>query len=174
MTEEMQSASTEKDIAEKQAPVYHRPDLKKVAGLLLIFVVLVVGGFALAQYVADNRPAGEKIVLTVDDLVISMNEEGPQTTTDTYKGQYVELTGTLAGLDSQGNYVRLTPLNDLDIKTKVCGRISEEQFAYVQTLNKGDTLTVTGTITNVGHILGIFLDVEDIQLCAAPGQMPAA
>lgn len=162
MAEETKAEQTNIAVTEKEAPVYHKPELKKVAGLLLIFVVLMAGVFLLAQHIADNRPVGEKIVLTVDDLVIAMSN-GPNTTEKTYKGQYVELTGTLAALDSQGDYVRLAPLQELDTKTKVCGRINDEQFDYLKTLKAGETVTVTGTITNVGTVLGIFLDVEDIE-----------
>jgi len=162
MAEETKRAQAENSPEQIQAPVYVRPNKIKVFGLLLIFVALVVAGFSLVQHIEDNRPLGEPLVLTVDDLVIAM-DNAPKTAAKTYTDQYVVLTGKFSRLDSQGDYVQLKPLNEMTIKTKVAGRINDEQFDYLKTLEIGDTVTLTGKITNVGTILGIFLTVDEIE-----------
>lgn len=161
MADEIKKVQDENSPKQIQAPVFVPPNKKKLFGLLLAFAVLVVAGYSLAQHIEDNRPVGTPLALTVGDLVTAM-DNGPKTAAETYTDQYVVLTGKYSRLDSKGDYVQLEPLNEMPIKTKVTGRINEEQYAYLKTLEIGDTVTVTGRITNVGTILGIFLTVDEI------------
>ncbi|MBE7044646.1 MAG: hypothetical protein E7397_03885 [Ruminococcaceae bacterium] len=80
-----------------------------------------------------------------------------------YDGQYVELTGKINVIDSDGDYISLVPSNsDFSIISVQCYIKNEEQLNKVLELSKGDTITLRGKIKSVGEILGYSLDIDNI------------
>ena len=81
-----------------------------------------------------------------------------------YKDQYVELTGRLAVIDSDGKYVSIHPLNDKwSIVGVLCSIENEEQKNVIMKMAIGDKVVVRGKITRVGEALGYYLDIDDIE-----------
>lgn len=80
-----------------------------------------------------------------------------------YEGQYMEVTGRLAVIDSDGKYIALYPQNnDFSIIGVQCYIKNEAQRTAVMELSVGDTVTVKGKITGVGEVLGYSLDIDEI------------
>jgi len=101
-------------------------------------------------------------ILTVNELVDALNSNALKAS-NTYKGQYVELTGKLATIDSSGKYFSLGRTDDeLSFTTVLCN-INKEHLAQVENFTDEQEVTVIGTITSVGEILGYSLDVETIK-----------
>jgi hypothetical protein len=83
---------------------------------------------------------------------------------NTYKGKYVEVTGRLGSIDSGGDYFILEPGGDyFTFITSVSCDISEEHLDAVANLKKGQQLTVVGTVTSVGEVMGYDIEVESIK-----------
>ncbi|MEI6579180.1 MAG: hypothetical protein WCN92_06905 [Eubacteriales bacterium] len=102
------------------------------------------------------------IVVTVDNLVDALNENALKAS-NTYKGKYVELTGKLSTIDSSGNYFSLGVLHDeFSFDTVLCN-IKKEHLNTVENFKSGQEVTVIGTITDVGEIMGYSLDIESIK-----------
>lgn len=108
------------------------------------------------------EPPAEPLVLTVDELVDAL-EDNALKASNTYKGQYVEVTGRLSNIDSSGNYFSLDPLNDKFSFVLFQCYISEEHLDTVANFTSGQEVTATGTITEVGEVLGYSFDVETIK-----------
>lgn len=108
------------------------------------------------------EPPAEPLVLTVDELVDAI-EDNALKASNTYKGQYVEVTGRLSNIDSSGNYFSLDPLNDKFSFVLFQCYISEEHLDTVANFTSGQEVTATGTITEVGEVLGYSFDVETIK-----------
>ena len=81
-----------------------------------------------------------------------------------YKDQYVELTGRLAVIDSDGKYISIHPLKDKwTIIGVQCSIENEEQKNAVMQMAIDDTIVVRGKITGVGEIFGYYLDMDSIE-----------
>ncbi len=106
----------------------------------------------------------EPIVVTVTELN-KILETNALKASQTFKDQYVQLTGTLGEIDSSGNYFYIgeyEPMFDyvsLDVKCN----IDEEHIDQLVNYNAKDNITVVGTITYVGEFMGYTLEVESIK-----------
>lgn len=80
-----------------------------------------------------------------------------------YKGQYVELTGKLNAIDSNGKYIDIVSGDDeFEFIGVTCYIKSDEQKAVIMSASTGDTLVVKGKITDVGDVLGYYLNIDEI------------
>ena len=83
---------------------------------------------------------------------------------DKYEEQYIEITGKLSVIDSDGKYISLTDLDDeWDLVEIMCYIESDEQLDEVKELSTGDDVTVGGKVTNVGEIIGYSIDIDYIK-----------
>ena len=82
---------------------------------------------------------------------------------DKYKGQYVELRGTLNVIDSDGKYISIVDSSDAwAILGVQCSIKTDEQKQAVMDFALGDEIIVKGKITNVGEVLGYYLDMTEV------------
>ena len=86
---------------------------------------------------------------------------------DKYKDQYVELTGRLDVIDSNGVYISIVPIEDeFAILGVQCYIKSEDQKSAVMDMSIGDTLVVKGKIKDVGEVMGYSLDIDEMAKAA--------
>ena len=99
---------------------------------------------------------------TVSQLIDDL-EENALIAENTYLNQYVEITGRLSVIDSDGKYISLAPQNDMfTIQDVQCYIKNDEQKAQVANLSKGDVITVKGKIKSIGELMGYSLDIDSI------------
>lgn len=80
----------------------------------------------------------------------------------TYQDQYVELTGRLNVIDSDGDYISIVPQDDqFAILGVQCYLQTEEQRQQVLDMQIDQVITVRGQITSVGEVMGYSLNVDD-------------
>ena len=79
----------------------------------------------------------------------------------TYDGQYVELSGVLSVIDSDGKYIGIAPPDAWGLENVLCYIQNEEQLNAVLEMKKGDFVTLRGKITDVGEVLGYVLDIAE-------------
>ena len=81
-----------------------------------------------------------------------------------YNDQYVELTGKLSNIDSDGKYISMGPSDDRFIIFGVqCYIKNDEQSDKVMDMEKGQSLTLKGKIKSVGEVMGYSLDIDEIE-----------
>lgn len=81
----------------------------------------------------------------------------------TYQDQYVEITGRLSNIDSDGKYISLVAENDeWAILGVQCYLTTDEQKEQVMEMSTDDIVTLRGKIKSVGEVLGYSLDVDSI------------
>ena len=140
--------------------------------LALILIIGIGGGGSEDTGAADNgdtttqTDTPEEVITytpyTVDEMVDEL-EENALRAEEKYQDQYVEITGRLDVIDSDGKYISLYPMNDEWALNGVqCDIMNDEQKAQVIEMNEGDTVTVRGKITTVGEILSYALDIDEI------------
>ena len=162
-------------------PIYKR-------GWFVALCVIVVAAAASSAGTAGNPPAGgtsetevpsvsasvsaavsapveEEIVYTackVDDMM-DLLDNNAMKAESTYNDQYVEVTGRLSVIDSDGKYISLYPIKNEWAFTGVqCFIKKDEQKQQVMEMSMGDRVTVRGKITSVGELLGYQLNIIEI------------
>ena len=110
---------------------------------------------------SSSEAAIEYTAYTVTELSEDLNSNALKAA-DKYKGQYVELTGRLSVIDSNGKYVSIVDSTDEWAITGVqCYIKNDEQKQVVMDMSIGDEIFVKGKITDVGEVLGYFLDMTE-------------
>lgn len=115
----------------------------------------------------DNKESAtetkEYTVYDVSELVDDLKDNAMKAESK-YQGKYVEITGALSVIDSDGKYISLeSSANSYDFIDVQCYIKNKEQKARIMELSKGDTLTVKGKITQVGEVLGYQLNIDEIK-----------
>ena len=102
------------------------------------------------------------IVVSADELISALNDNALNAS-NTYKNRYVEVTGKLSNIDSSGDYFSLEPFYEDSFLDTVMCKIAKEHLNAVSNLTIGQQVTVIGTITDVGEVIGYSLKVETIK-----------
>ena len=104
----------------------------------------------------------EYIKLSKDDLDEEL-EKNAAVARETYINKYVEVTGKLGIIDSELKYISLkSTTKKWDFQSINCTIKNNEQKEIIKTLVKDQEITVKGKITDVGEVLGYYLDITEI------------
>lgn len=110
---------------------------------------------------SSSEAAIEYTAYTVTELSEDLDSNALKAA-DKYKGQYVELTGRLSVIDSNGKYISIVDSTDEWAITGVqCYIKNDEQKQVVMDMSIDDEIVVKGKITDVGEVLGYFLDMTE-------------
>lgn len=144
--------------------------------VVVVIVVIAIAGSAMSGGEKTNTAAStnntnststaqQEITYTaysVSELMNDLNTNA-MNASDKYKDQYVELTGKLNVIDSSGKYISIIPTDDeYAIIGVTCYFQSEDQKNAVKSAAIGDTLVVKGKITDVGEVLGYYLNIDEV------------
>lgn len=111
---------------------------------------------------APAKPAEPAITVSAKELIAAL-EGNALKAKNTYNGKQVIVSGFVGSIDASGDYFALDPEPDALIFTGVQARISDKFGDQVANFEKGQAVTVTGKITDVGEVLGYQLKVETIK-----------
>ena len=130
-------------------------------------VVIIIGVLAIMVSTGgtseENKEDISYTAYTVDQLMNDLNKNAANAS-NVYKDQYVELTGRLAVIDSDGKYISIHPLKDKwTIIGVQCSIENGEQKNAVMQMAIDDTIVVRGKITEVGEVFGYYLDMDSIE-----------
>jgi hypothetical protein len=114
-----------------------------------------------AATTAATEPSITYEKIGVDELYDELDSNALRAETN-YQDKYIEFTGYLSGIDSDGKYFSVAASDGLFADSIHCSFISEEPKKVLMTKNSGDMITVRGKVTTVGEILGFYVDVIEI------------
>lgn len=151
------SAKTCPNCGKKQTSI-----LKIIIILIIVIIIIAAisgGGSSTENEIPDNISYTAVDVDTLDAAL----ESNAAAAKDTYNGQYLEITGRLGTIDSDLQYISLLSTTDeWDLNGIHCTIQNDEQREIIKTLTVGDTIKVKGKITDVGEVLGYYLDITEI------------
>lgn len=141
--------------------------------LLVVLIVLsIIGGLGGADTdtptdtpakVEEKEPEIEYTEYTVDELIKDLNKNAASAK-DKYDGQYVELTGRLSYVDSDGRHFGIKPLETgLWLESVTCYIKNKEQKENIKEHEVEEKIVVKGKILDVGEILGYDIEVNSIE-----------
>ncbi len=81
-----------------------------------------------------------------------------------YHNTYVEISGYINVIDSDGDYISIESNKDKYwLQDVTCYIKNEEQLQLIFNKNIGDQITIQGKITSVGEIMGYSLNIDNIK-----------
>lgn len=159
------------------------PRLKKKGGclkigggiaLVVIFLVVLVnviggGGESASETPGSNSdsgveaaaPAQPEMEVTATQLIDDL-EANALGAANKYEGKVVKITGKFGTVDSSGKYFGIEGNQDFSL-TNIQLDINESQKATVANFSKGQEVTVIGTVTDVGEIMGYDIKAHTIE-----------
>lgn len=162
-------------------PIYKRPWFIVIAVIVVLGVIGSIGGGGnssnsgssstttkteTANTTTQETKAEEVIEYThydVSEMMDDLNGNALKAQ-NKYKGQYIEITGRLNTIDSDGKYISVTRSDDeWAILGVHCTIKTDEQRNQVMDMSMGDTVTIRGKCTDCGEVLGFYLDIEEIE-----------
>lgn len=110
------------------------------------------------EEVKDVEYEAHTVAEMMDDL-----DSNALKASDKYKGKYIEITGKLDNIDASGDYISLVSDKDEFAMTGVlCYIKNSTQTEQVSNMNIGDKVKLRGKCTDVGEVLGYYLDIDQI------------
>lgn len=110
---------------------------------------------------AETSPEITYTPVTVTEMMDVLDSNAMKAS-ETYKGEYLEITGKLNVIDSNGKYISLVGDGDFEITGVQCYLKTEEHKQAVMEMSIGDTVTLRGKCKDVGEVLGYSLDIDSI------------
>ncbi|MBR2682134.1 MAG: hypothetical protein IKE22_02590 [Atopobiaceae bacterium] len=87
----------------------------------------------------------------------------PLNAKNTYEGTPVRFTGVLKNIDASGKYFSLGNGDDYSFERIQCYIKNDDTLNAIASASMGDSITVCGTISSVGEVLGYSMDVDYIE-----------
>ncbi len=120
-----------------------------------------------AEAETEAEPEPEPEVVSYEDVDINTLFEtlsnNPLNAKNTYEGVPVRFSGVLKNIDASGDYFALGNGDEWSFDSIQCYIRDDETLNAIASASMGDTITVCGTITSVGEILGYSMDVDYIE-----------
>ena len=140
--------------------------------IVLLFIGIIFGGGSTEEESSNNNGTNnnssqqqepiEYLKVTKDELDGAL-ESNAAAAKEKYNNKYIEVTGKLGAIDSDLSYISLVSSTDeWDFMGIHCDIKNNEQKEIVKTLVTDQEITIRGKITDVGEVLGYFLDINEI------------
>lgn len=112
------------------------------------------------QTSATSIPLEYYTSVTVEEMVNDLSSNALKAQ-ERYKGKYLQITGRLSNIDSDGKYISLSP-SGFSLTSVMCYIKNDTQRAQVANMSSDDTVTLRGKCKDVGEIMGYKLDIDSI------------
>ena len=137
--------------------------------VLLVFVAIgVIVGISTSNKQKEfddiiKNPQSVEYIKVSKDALDKELKDNAAAAKDKYNGKYVEITGKLGTIDSDLKYISLvSSTNSFDLNGVHCTMKNDDQKNKVKTLKADQSLTIRGKVTEVGEVLGFFVDIIEI------------
>ena len=161
----------------KVCPVCRKKQPNKVGAIVggvivLLIIIGAIGGgndSSSSNKTTNETPKVEETAEPIEYLKVSVEQlesdlrNNALSASDTYKNQYVEVTGYLSNIDASGQYIDINAgSSDFSFIMVQCYLRSDEQRDVVSKLNVYDPITVRGKCFEVGEVMGYSIRIEEI------------
>ena len=151
--------------AKNKKPIWKRWWVWILAVIILFAAISSVGGNSNTNSSNSSTDIDDPAIqepinytaVSVADMMDMLNANALKAE-NTYNGQYLEITGRLNVIDSEGSYIALYG-GDFDFIGVQCYVKNDEQLNFVMDMVTGDTYTVRVKITDVGEVIGYQADI---------------
>ena len=103
----------------------------------------------------------EYVSVTATELSNALSNNAMKAQND-YENQYLEISGKLGNIDSNGKYISIDSDIDFDLTNIQCYIKSDEQKQVIMEMSRGDAIIIKGYCKDIGELLGYQIDIEEI------------
>ena len=103
----------------------------------------------------------EYVSSTATELSNALSNNAMKAQND-YENQYLEISGKLGNIDSNGKYISIDSDIDFDLTNIQCYIKSDEQKQVIMEMSRGDAIIIKGYCKDIGELLGYQIDIEEI------------
>ncbi len=103
----------------------------------------------------------EYISVTADELSDALSSNAMKAQND-YKEKYLEISGKLGNIDSNGKYIAIDSNKDFDFTNIQCYIKSDEQKQIIMEMSRGDSIVIKGYCKDMGELLGYQIDIDEV------------
>lgn len=100
--------------------------------------------------------------VTADELVDALDSNAMKAQND-YKDKYLEVSGKLGTMDSNGKYIDIDSNADFNFTSIQCYLKTDEHKEVLMNKTKGDPIVVRGYCKDVGEVLGYSIDIDSVE-----------
>ena len=115
---------------------------------------------------ADKEEKIEYTSYDFKDLIDELNDNALKAEKD-HQDEYVEVTGYLTNIDSDGNYINLGAAEDdydYMFDSITCDISDDSQSDAIMDMKKYDKIVVKGKITSIGEVVGYTIELDEISV----------
>lgn len=123
--------------------------------------------------IKEEAPVNVKYIVTTAKEMMDDLDNNALAAERKWQDKYVEVSGALNTIDSDGSYITLAPADaviTIDGKKSVlsfldlqCYIKNDAQLDKVLTMRTGEIYTIKGKVTSIGEVLGYSLDIIEIK-----------
>ena len=150
-------------------PVYKRGWFIALCVVIIVAAISSSGGSKAPSPAGDSSGSASASTIEVEytvcttDEMINLLDSNALKAENTYNDAYVEVTGRLSNIDSDGDYISLAPIKDtLSFNSVMCYIKNDTQLQQVIDMSVDDKVTVRGQIKSVGELMGYSLNIIEI------------
>lgn len=134
--------------------------------IIIILIIMFNGGESANQLSIDtNGPVAEIVYtpVTIETLFDDLNTN-PAKAENLYQDAYIEVTGKINVIDSDGQYISIESSNDKYWLDSIsCYIQNKDQLNVIFEKVKGDKVTIKGQINDIGEIMGYSINIHSIE-----------
>lgn len=158
-------AAADKAYNKASRPWFKKKRFWLIGVIALVVIIQTSGGGSSdsgdsSSETSQETTATPAIEVTAEQLLSELEGNALAAKTS-WDGKRVTITGTLDNIDASGDYFSLRGNEEFSF-INVQVYIDDSLVDAVSAFTKGQTVTVTGTISDVGEIMGYSVDAESI------------
>ena len=154
--------------------------MKKYFWTLSVLAIFAVG-FAASDDSDTEAVSKEEIPMEMEKVTVGemtkVLDENEMRAQKKFSGKWLEITGYLGNMDSEGEYFSVESNSARVFSTDVrCNIPSDKRETITEKLanmNKGDKIMVKGKVTDMGEIMGYTVSIIDVEKLASTGSKPS-
>lgn len=154
--------------------------MKKYLFTVMVMTIFAIG-FAASDDSETEAVSKEEVPTEMEKVTVGemtkVLEENEMRAQKKFSGKWLEITGYLGNMDSEGEYFTLESNSARLFSTDVrCSIPSDKREAITDKLvemNKGDKIMVRGKVTDMGEVMGYKVSIVDVVKLSSTGRAPS-
>lgn len=137
--------------------------------VIVVVVLIAIGGGSSSNNESSNTANSGQEAQQIEYQAVDIDtlenalDNNAAAAKDAYNGKYLEISGRLGVIDSDLKYISLlSPSDKFDLIGIHCTIKDSATKDVVKTLTKDQNIIVRGKITDVGEVMGYYLDIIEI------------
>lgn len=132
----------------------------------IIAIAIIAGSSDSTSTIPTTNSVVENIeytVIEIDTLFKDLHNNALKAE-KTYQDNYIEITGYVTNIDSDGSYISIgSKTDEYWLDSIMCYIKNNDQLNVIMEKTENDKVIIKGQISDIGEVMGYSLDIHEIQ-----------